>query len=269
MDCTVINARCNWTQTAGKELSQLVPARLYEEDVFVKPDIDEVVGEDRAVLFSNDVTKPTACELNFSISPRFKISVLTIVCSVPKVELFLGPSQEYYETIYGTSIEEDDSDVAIQPYRYDVEIDRSGICDINLKLLTSANEICIYGAILHVAPNPNGITTQSRPIDLQKIQEILMKGGSSTAGVAAADKSEAQSQKFQQFMALMKGCTTSHVPAENPSQDIPTDLIALIDSKLQGLEQRLLKRMEEIEARQTDKLNQIISLLIIKNQSHD
>ncbi|EDW81130.1 uncharacterized protein Dwil_GK11186 [Drosophila willistoni] len=267
MDCTVINARCNWTQTAGKELSQLVPARLYDEDVFVKPDIDDVVGDDRAVLFSNDVTQPTACELNFSISPRFKISVLTIVCSVPKIELFLGPSQEYYETIYGTSIEEDDSDVPIRPYRYDMEIDRSGICDINLKLLTSANEICIYGAILHVAPNPNGITTQSRSIDLQKIQEILMKGGSSAAG--AADKSEEQSQKFQQFMALMKGCTTSHVPAENPSQDIPTDLIAHIDSKLQGLEEKLMKRMEEIGARQTEKLDLIIRLLMVKNQSHD
>lgn len=31
-----VTARCSWTQVAGKQLSQLVPTRLYDEDVFVK-----------------------------------------------------------------------------------------------------------------------------------------------------------------------------------------------------------------------------------------
>ncbi|EDW24028.1 GL23602 [Drosophila persimilis] len=287
-----VTARCSWTQSAGNELSQLVPTLLSDDDVFVKPDLDDVVNENLAVLFSNNDVPPPPCELHFEIVPRFKIAALTLVCSAPKVELFLGPLQEYYETIYGICLEEDDDEVPIRPYRYDMEIDRSGIAVINLKLLTSANEICVYGAILHVAPNPNGITTQlQRPVDLQKVQELLQKDGTGDR----KSKAEERGEKLQQFMSLMKGCTT---PAETPStvkaedvgekpppelmslikgctthgetppQSVASDLSSLqshIDKKFEQLEQLVTKRLEAFEVQQTDKLNQIIELLQSRN----
>ncbi|XP_022215713.2 uncharacterized protein LOC111069827 [Drosophila obscura] len=287
-----VTARCSWTQTAGNELSKLVPTLLSDDDVFVKPDLDDVVNESRAVLFSHNDVPPPPCELRFQIVPRLKIAALTLVCSAPKVELFIGPLQEYCETIYGTCLEEDDDDMSIRPYRYDMEIDRSGIADINLKLLTSANEICVYGAILHVAPNPNGITTQlPRPVDIQKIQELLQTGGTGDGKAKPEEKSE----KLQQFMSLMKGCTTpAETPAtakkegegekpppelmslikgcathaEAPAKVFPSDLSSLqkhIDKKFEQLEQLVTKRLEAFEAQQTDKLNQIIELLQSRN----
>lgn len=138
--------------------------------------MDDTIKEDRAVLFSDIDSSGIPCEMRFQISPRFKIAALTLVCSAPKVELFLGPAQEYFETIYGIAIEEDGGDVPIQPYRYDVEIERSGIADIDLKLLTSDKEVFIYGAMLHIAPNPNGITTQQqKPFDLQKYRSFFIE----------------------------------------------------------------------------------------------
>ncbi|XP_060645203.1 uncharacterized protein LOC132783910 [Drosophila nasuta] len=263
-------SRCSWTQTAGNELSQLIPTRHYEEDVFVKPALDDVVNEDRAVLFANNESAPIPCELHFEISPRFKIAALTLVCSAPKVELFVGTNQEYLETIYGVAIEEDEGegDVPIRPYRYDVEIDRSGIANINLKLLTSSKEICIFGAMLHIAPNPNGITTQQQqPFDLQKIQELLHKGGSSSS--SSQSKTEDNEEKMQKFMSLMKGITGqshSQVPTAVPTGNMDMNSINQhISLKFEQLEQLITKRLDEIQLQQTEKLDRIMALLEKRN----
>ncbi|XP_017083233.1 uncharacterized protein LOC108116046 [Drosophila eugracilis] len=257
--CEKVTARCTWPQMAGNALDQLVATRLSDEDVFVKPDLNDVINEDRAVLFSMQTADPaTPCELRFQIQSRFKIAALTLICSAPRVELFIGPLQEYCETIYGIAVDEEDAEVPVRPYRYDMEIDRSGINDINLKMLTSASEICVYGALLQVAPNPNGITTQlPRPMDPQRIQELLQKGGPSPSS------KEEQAEKFQQFMTLMKGCSPK---TEVKVQDaVPTTDVAVlkehIDMRFEKLAQLVAERLDTFEAQQTDKLNKIIALL--------
>lgn len=229
-----------------------------------RPDLDDVVNEERAVLYTNNDSTPIPCELQFAISPGSKIAALTLVCSAPKLELFVGPSQEYLETIYGTAIEEDEGDVPIRPYRYDVEIDRSGISDINLKLLTSAKEVCIFGAMLHTAPNPNGITTQlQQPFDLQNIQELLHRGGSSGSQIKPEDNEE----KLQKFMSLIKGVSsqpqqlTLTAGANLDSQSLSEH----IDSKFEQLERTLSKRLDEFAAQQTEKLDRIIAMLEKQN----
>ncbi|XP_016926354.3 uncharacterized protein [Drosophila suzukii] len=257
--CEKVTASCNWPQMAGNGLDQLVATRLSDEDVFIKPDLDDVINEDRAVLFSmQSADPPPPCELRFQIQVRFKIAALTLICSAPKVELFIGPLQEYCETIYGTCVDEEDPEVPVRPYRYDMEIDRSGINDINLKMLTSASEICVYGALLQVAPNPNGITTQlPRPVDPQIIQELLQRGGTSPS------KKEEQAEKFQQFMSLMKGCSPKvDVKAQEavPTTDVEI-LKGHIDMRFEKLTQLVAKRLDNFEAQQTEKLNKIIALL--------
>ncbi|XP_023163511.1 uncharacterized protein LOC111594450 [Drosophila hydei] len=253
-------ARCSWAQTAGKELHQVVPTRHSDEDVFEKPDLDDVIDEERAVLFSNNDCPTIPCELQFQISPKFKIAAITLVCSAPKVELFVGPTQEYLETIYGTSIEEQEADIPIRPYRYDVEIDRSGISEINLKLLTSAKEICIYGAMLHIAPNPNGITTQlQNTFDIQNIQELLQKGGNQT---------EDDDRKLQKFLCMMKGlsCPAQPVPMSSATAvDINPTVQQHIDAKFEQLQHTITKRLDAFEAQQAAKLDKIIAMLEKKN----
>ncbi|KAH8258228.1 hypothetical protein KR038_008063 [Drosophila bunnanda] len=260
--CDKVTARCNWNQTAGNEMSQLVATRLSDDDVFVKPDLDDVINEERAVLFASSESPPPPCELRFQIGTRYKIAALTLICSAPKVELFIGPSQEYFETIYGICVEEDDAEVPVRPYRYDMEIDRSGINDINLKLLTAANEICVYGSMLHVAPNPNGITTQlPRPVDLLRIQELLQKGGTQS-------KEEEQTDKLQHFMSLIKGGGSPQAEATVPPPPTPAAPCAdmsilkeLIDKRFLQLNQLVTKRLDDFEAKQAEKLDKIIALL--------
>lgn len=221
--------------------------------------MDDVIDEERAVLFSNNDCPSIPCELQFQISPNFKIAAITLVCSAPKVEVFVGPTQEYLETVYGTSIEEQEADIPIRPYRYDVEIDRSGIAEINLKLLTSAKEICVYGAMLHVAPNPNGITTQQqKTFDIQKIQELLQK----------AEKANEADEKLQKFLYMMKGlsCPAQSNPLPPASAvDISPSVQQQIDEKFEQLQLTITKKLDEFEAQQTAKLDRIIAMLEKKN----
>lgn len=258
--CEKVTARCTWPQLSGNGLDQLVATRLSDEDVFVKPDLDDVIDENRAVLFSmQSADLPPPCELRFQIPNRFKIAALTLICSAPKVELFIGPLQEYCETIYGTCVDDEDPEVAVRPYRYDMEIDRSGINDINLKMLTSGSEICVYGALLQVAPNPNGITTQMpRPMDAQRIQELLQRGGTSPL------KKEEQAEKFEQFMSLMKGYSPQAKDQTQETAPPSTDVAILkehIDMRFEKLTQLVSKRLDNFEAQQMEKLNKIIALL--------
>lgn len=223
-----------------------------------RPELNDVVNEERAVLFTNNDLTPIPCELQFKISTGFKIAAITLVCSAPKLEVFVGLTQEYLETIYGIAIEEDEGDVPIRPYRYDVVIDRSGISDINLKLLTSSSEVCIFGALLHTAPNPNGITTQlQKPFDLQNIQELLHRGGS----CGRQCKPEDNEEKMQKFMSMMKGFGSQSL---QPPPEVTSDSVCItqhIDSKFQQLEQIISRRLDELAAQQTEKLDKIITLL--------
>lgn len=230
-----------------------------------RPDLDDVIGEERVVFMYIDY--PTIpCELQFQISTNFKIAAITLVCSAPKVELFVGPTQEYLETIYGSAVKEDDGDIPIRPYRYDVEIDRSGIADINLKLLTSAKVIRIYGAMLHIAPNPNGITTQlQKPFDIQKIQELLQKGGT---GCGTPNQAKDSDQKLQKFMSMMKSYVShseTPMPAAAGTEMGVSSLKEHIDAKFEQLERTIAKRLDAYEAQQAVKLDKIIAMLENKN----
>ncbi|KAH8332496.1 hypothetical protein KR074_004295 [Drosophila pseudoananassae] len=240
--CEKVTARCNWLQTAGNQLTHLVVTRLVDDDVFVKPELDDVINEERAVLFASSENPPPPCELRFQIHARFKIAALTLVCSAPKLELFIGPSQEYLQTVYGVCVEDEDADVPVRPYRYDMEIDRSGIALLNLKMLTSANEICIYGAMLHIGPNPNGITTQlPRPVEIQNVQDLLQKAGSSIAKeVKKPEKLEAKDAEPTTDLSVIKD---------------------LIDKRFLQLNQLITKRLNDFEAKQTQKLDRILFLL--------
>jgi len=126
-------------------------------------------------------------------------------------------------------------------------------------MLTSASEICVYGALLQVAPNPNGITTQMpRPMDAQRIQELLQRGGTSPL------KKEEQAEKFEQFMSLMKGYSPQAKDQTQETAPPSTDVAILkehIDMRFEKLTQLVSKRLDNFEAQQMEKLNKIIALL--------
>lgn len=76
------------------------------------------------------------CELDIQLYPEYKIQAFCMVCSVDKIEIFQGLSKEYLETIYGERLmEEDYLDDQLKTYRYDVELQKSGITRLTIKVI--------------------------------------------------------------------------------------------------------------------------------------
>lgn len=57
---------------------------------------------------------------------------MSFVCNVAKVEIFHGPIKEYLLTVYGVIV--DESDDQFKNFRYDIEVEKSGVTDLTLRV---------------------------------------------------------------------------------------------------------------------------------------
>lgn len=104
--------------------------------IFYRPSLDQIIKNENAVLLKKGEYKD-ACDLLVRLKrPFYKIDSLSLVCTAPKLELFLGPLKEYAETLYGEiADDEDDNDGGeVFSYRYDIEVQKSGITELLLKV---------------------------------------------------------------------------------------------------------------------------------------
>lgn len=94
------------------------------------------------MLLSRPSESEKVCELQLKVFPRYKIESISLICSVPKLEIFVGNLKEYLETIYGILLDDnDDNNGAGEPeipksYRYDIEVEKSGVVELYLKVRT-------------------------------------------------------------------------------------------------------------------------------------
>ncbi|XP_055903807.1 uncharacterized protein LOC129939716 [Eupeodes corollae] len=269
----------NWNLIAGTEVSKVVQNKITNTEDFIKPNLEEILAAERAILLnSGSQSNQPTCELTIRVFPKFKIDSLTVICTSPKIEFFSGIQSEYVETVYGERLEdEDDSNDDVQGYRYDVEIQKSGVTNLMLKLITASNELCVYGIQLNVAPNPNGITTLlPNRINLDNVKELLNNSNQKLSPSAEKCKSFLETYnnvmnsggsdliaKFKNSMDLQNELKT--IPAlPLPLTETINDnshIISYIDKKVQESENRILKRLDEIEETQNLKLDRILKLL--------
>lgn len=90
------------------------------------------MDENKAILLNRGESLDH-CELYLEIYPHYKIQAVSLVSNVSKVEIFQGPLKEYLETTYGTVVEESEDD--FKTYRYDIEVEKSGITHLTLRVI--------------------------------------------------------------------------------------------------------------------------------------
>ncbi|XP_017483702.1 PREDICTED: uncharacterized protein LOC108372503 [Rhagoletis zephyria] len=280
---------CNWERIGGCEFSQSVQTKITHEDIFIKPELEQVIGKQNAVLLKRDDTN-NPCEIHLQLKvPIYKIESITTVCTAPKLELFLGPLKEYTETLYGETAE-DDENGDVFSYRYDIEVQKSGITECTLKLLTSSDEICIFGFLLQIAPNPNGITT-GVDINFHNVQKMLssqkispsaekcmlfMKAANQMKGVAGGGQSSLA--LLEQMKTALAGKVQSAKGGEDYSNinegnsPNPAHLPLLdpvlkthIDNKFDQLEHKITAHLDKALVDQNDKLDKILQILENRN----
>ncbi|KAM7359592.1 uncharacterized protein ACRADG_000261 isoform 2-T2 [Cochliomyia hominivorax] len=256
MENLLVKVSNNWTQIGGCTANQCIQMQTADPDIFLKGD-------------SSDF-----CELYLEIFPHYKIQAVSFVCNVMKVEIFQGPIKEYLETIYGTIAEE--SDEQFKSYRYDIEVEKSGITHLTIRFLTDSLDVCVFGLMLHVAPNPNGITTllpNTSCINIRNIESVLQKSSKHT---------EHKSEKCKQLLELLGKRNQSNALAleqlmENKinitdkvqgftfptdlNEDCLNQLKLYIDERFNNMELRINKQLDDMEQRQMQKLDNILYLL--------
>ncbi|XP_055847311.1 uncharacterized protein LOC129913013 [Episyrphus balteatus] len=277
-------ATTNWNLVAGTEVSKAIQTKITSSEDFIKPNLDDIISADRAILLSSGTNsnQPT-CEITIRVFPKFKIESLTIVCTSPKIEFFSGIQSEYVETVYGEHLQDEGGDCNedIEGYRYDVEIQKSGVTNLMIKLITPSNELCIYGIQLNVAPNPDGITTLlPNRINLDNVKELLNNSNQKLSPSAEKCKTFLETYnnvmnsggsdliaEFKKGMQLQNEIQTMK-PVEiemTESLDSSNIMKSYVDKKILESENRILKRLNEIEEAQSMKLDRILKLLE-KNQ---
>lgn len=264
----IVLVECNWKRVGGCELSQTVQTRITHEDIFIRPNLDEIIRDENAVLLKKGESND-ACDLLVRLKrPFYKIDSLSLVCTAPKLEFFLGPLNEYAETLYGEIADDDDDNDGgeVFSYRYDIEVQKSGITELILKLLTSTDDICLFGILIQIAPNPNGITTGTE-INMENVQKMLNTG----------QKISPNAEKCMLFMQTakqMKGIENAQSPTtlleqmkqalanrEAPSSELETALKTHIDNKFEQLERKMTIHLNMVLSEQNEKLDKILQIM--------
>ncbi|XP_037949116.1 uncharacterized protein LOC119680396 [Teleopsis dalmanni] len=257
--------KSNWILNGGCGLNEVVQTNITNEDIFVKPKLDDILCADRAILLGrpNSSRSETACELQLLVSPPYKVEAFTVLCSVPKIELFIGEQKEYAETVYGTIMEEDEDEADIAgslvSYRYDVEIEKSGVVEVTLKFITPADEVCVFGIILFAAPNPNGITTQTpNCINLENVQKILNSSKQTIS--PGAEKCKLFMQLYSQNSNMQDQLVESSNKKTGNDALLATLLDNIVRKNIEEMESRMNTRLNLIEQR-LSKLDEVLSIL--------
>ncbi|XP_065354254.1 uncharacterized protein LOC135948747 isoform X1 [Calliphora vicina] len=269
MDSSLIKVSSNWSQIGGCTFSESVQVHAADPDYLLRPQLDELVDEEKSVLLSKGHSSEY-CELYLEILHHYKIQAVSFVCNVAKVEIFQGPIKEYLETIYGVTV--DESDEQFKSYRYDLEVEKSGVTDLTLRFLTDSSDVCIFGIMLHNAPNPNGVTTllpNTSCINIQNVQNILQN---STKPGPTSEKckqlleimtqsSQSNSMTLEQLMTQKMNIEHAKPDKKSTDEDIFNQLKLHIDERFQQMEMRINRHMENMEQRQMQKLDNILNTL--------
>ncbi|XP_067616968.1 uncharacterized protein [Eurosta solidaginis] len=244
---------CNWKRAGGCELTQNVRYEVTHEYIFIPPALNMIVGNENAIILKHDDNIKEPCEVHLKLQPTvYKIEDISIVSTVEKIEVFLGALNEYMDTFNGEALEDKRKNIVFT-YRHDIQVQRSGITEVILKFISSAEELCIFGTVLQIAPNPNGITTGPN-IDFAK---LLGKPGSSPRTEACLLFLEKVAKKQDFAHKNQANASTAIVAA--PTLD--SALKTYLDKRFEQLELKINERIDKAIAEQNAKLDKILDML--------
>ncbi|XP_073839191.1 uncharacterized protein [Musca autumnalis] len=249
IDRSLVKVTCNWKLTSGCPLLEALHLTNADPDVFQRPTNDELIDQNKAVLLNKSSDNSEYCELDVQLYPEYKIQAFSLVCSIDKIEIFQGLAKEYFETVYGEILMDDDyADDELKIYRYDVELQKSGITRLTFKFLSKVlTEICIFGIQIQTAPNPRGITT------------LLPSSVENCSGnLTPAEKSKRLLEMLVQSKTLKEN--TQQFEKMNVSDDVKTTSLIqdYIDKRLNEMEERINQRLSLMEERQMTMLNRLL-----------
>merc|ERR1712062_27706 len=228
----------------------------------------QVLSEGEFKGFSDDLIDPTKCCQLDSKSDNSKppqllvtlkhpsqkvISRICLVSQCKRIEVYTGDldnAGQYLKTSTGTLSEESDDDFKV--YINDVEIEGSGHNQITIKLI-GVQDTCWILSLIIVSKTS---MLKNDRFNLSAMNSML-------------DQDIQLSDKAKDFKQLFETFQQSKPPGLDPMElmkSIPISSATNHDcqsctEQIQSLEKRVMNRLEIMESKQNEKLDQILSLL--------
>lgn len=244
----------NWSQANGS-------LSVMSVDNMAEIDLDEMMRPESCVLLSPGDHNDDRGHLEIS-GP---VSSVTLITDNQRWEV-LGNIQYLFSTS-GKVIEEiEESKI----YSVEMSLKTSNCGRYILRLPPSVQSCWIYSVFVERAKLPLKVSPSAAHFDLENIKNLM----SDTKGLSSnAETFKSLFDTFQSsgpFMAPLSlesnSLTGNNVSEKDKSQEI-TVMKLYIDKKIKDLEEKILKRIEESEKVQSEKLDKIISLIEMRNSS--
>ncbi|XP_065081434.1 uncharacterized protein LOC135704000 [Ochlerotatus camptorhynchus] len=247
------------------------------------------------VLEPNSDREP--CEQSISVNPMYQVIKLAILAECSRIESYVGKIPEYNQTHSGQLVFADGS----QLYRFDVQFEVCGTAEFILRYISPRNEqLCLYGLhlVLEKNSNPLGMfasdsTLNRAMIDLRvddsklseraaRCKEFLLSTMTSSSNNLSKYKSFQNILNYNIANAVSVASGSTSGTGSNVSRPTPqttgadpggtssaprgpslSEAVAkqYIDGKFAALEAKIDARLEALESRQNQKLDEMLALL--------
>lgn len=179
---------------------------------------------------------------------------ITIISSSPKLEVFKGNINEYYNTFYGAQIDDFEG---IQSYRFDIPLTNIQQ-NYSLRFITHDSELWIFGLHILFQNGSYDYTEQSDEIK-KNIQRILSRSEFENAQSEASEKHKILKQLFSTVSDLRK--EKFHNLDSGQLKEHQTNLNSEFEKLYMKIETLIDIKFRELEKRQNEKFEQIITLI--------
>lgn len=279
MSTLPFKSRFNWTVVDGDPSRQITynilanePSEPVDQDRLLNPD-------GCVVLAGSEVDSSKFCEQNVSVNPVYQVVRLALIAECAKLEFHVGRTQEYYQTYQGEMIfQTDDS----QLFRFDVEFENAGIAEFMLRFITPPGEpLCLYGMHLLIERNTNPLGLLASDSTLNRAMIDCSLEDRRLSEAAAKCKAFIVASMRNRMFGGGGNSSSQNAVNNNPDESAaststgdeakPESMAQVhryIDEKFRLLEASFDAKLQAIETRQNEKLDQILTLLQSKNNTN-
>ncbi|ETN64048.1 hypothetical protein AND_004221 [Anopheles darlingi] len=298
MNSEPYRCRYTWTVAEGLEEKQ-ISVQVGESATPDLIPLDELLDLESCLVLTDTDDRNEACEMQLSFIPLYLPRAVSLVVECPVIECYYGRLNEYLRTVHGELVYTL-GDVKVFRFDLRLANDDIDELQLKFITQTTVHKpLCLYGTRLYLARNPNPLRTvmaaaSSGRINVAKVQQRLQNtdlssraesckrlvlGSLASSGAQNAannnpspspsaappeigtKRDEVDSTLLNLFSRMQTVPSSEGTVTGSAIAMMEALMKQYIDAKFAEMERLFESKMNAMERRQSDKLDQILILL--------
>lgn len=274
MSDRLVRCKFNWTIKEG-DLTRFMSNFIQTNETRKAISLEDLLNPDACLVLEAE-GRQESCEQTISVNPFFQVVKLAILAECSRIESFLGRIPEYNQTHDGRLVFDDGSRL----YRFDLVFKANGASNFMFRYICPRHQpLCLYRVYLVLERNANPLISSSilnramiaDRVDDSKLSERAARCKEFLLGTICSNNNQIFHDTSNYNIAnAVPAAGQSTVPDPAGTSDDrrpghPLGETALvkqyIDQKFAALEAKIDTRLEALESRQNEKLDQMLALL--------